>query len=46
MKCIQCGEDLKTQKDWWTQICPKALVPGASHQIKKNELVKLNKSRE
>jgi hypothetical protein len=44
MKCEQCGLEINTQKEWWTQICTKALVPGGSHQIKKNELIKLNKA--
>ncbi len=45
MKCKACKKEIKTQKDWWTEKCEKSLVPGGSHQVEKNELVKLNKSR-
>lgn len=45
-KCLCCGIEVKTQRQWWEEKCKKAITPGASHMIRKNELQKLNKSRE
>ncbi len=45
-KCLVCGKDILTQKQWWIEKCEKAVTPGSSHEIKKNELVKLHKARE
>jgi len=41
-KCLICKKEIKTQKQFFDETCHMANIEGASHQILKSELQKLN----